>query len=582
MKRLEKLFLDNYIDAFYLFSLLTIFAIITLFFRHNFGSMIIDCGREAFFPAEILKGKILYKDLFNIFGPLSYQINSVFYLLFGENLKSLRIAGFLNSSLIICLFYSLTRLFTSRTVSWVINLFIIISCICSFTFFNYIFPYSYSIIYALSGFLFSVLFLLLYLKTSKDYFLPLSWFFAGVSFASKYEYVLYIFFLLFISLFKHPKNKKHLFVSLISFLFVPILSYSLLFFQGLNLNDFLNNLHFLKMYISSPSLKYLYENHAGLYPQKKFLSLFLFMFKIQGIFIICLLCSLYLFFNSKSKEYLIKVLTILISFFCCYFISLSALVFFMTFCCLPLFTLFLFVFLFVKFKENLSLKDFLSTNNGIYMVFILCALLSTLKTFFNLNLYAYGSYTLPLLFIVNSILLIEYLPKWLPFIDKDALKKSFCGVVIILIVPFAITSSLVFTNKIETITPKGTIYDDKNITLTSLKMIHYIDKNIKPDASIWIIPEGTMINFLTNHPSSSIYYAVNTPYLETFGEEKIISDTKKNPPDYIIITNMKSECYGHDVICKDYGFKLCNYIKSSYSPVKYFGNVFSMVLYKRK
>lgn len=582
MNSIKKLFLNNYKDFLSLFSLLIVFIVLTLFFSRYLGNIIIDCGREAFFPAEILKGKILYKDLFNIFGPLSYQINSLFYLIFGTNLKALRIAGALNSGLIICLLYFLTRLFASKRISWIICLFIIISCIFSFTLFNYIFPYSYAIVYALSSFLFSVLFLLLYLKTSKSYLLPLAWFFMGSSFAFKYEYVLYAVLLFFISILKPPKNKKYIFISFISFLFMPVLSYSFLFFQGLDLKGFLNNLHFLKLYILSPSLKYLYKNFVGFYPKKQFFFQFLSVFKTQIIFIAGLLWLIYLFLKPKSEKHIKNFLITLTAIFYCYLFSLSTLKISMIFCWMPLFTLFIFIFLFARFKKNTPIKDFLSTNNGIYLVFILCALLGSLKTFFYLHLCAYGTYTLPLLFIVNSVFLVEYIPEKVSFINKEIFKRSFFYIVIILAIPFIITYFLIFQDKMEINTARGTVYDSKKTVLTSKQMIDYINRNLNSSSSIWVVPEGTMINFLTNHPSNGIYYAVNTPYLETFGEEKIISDTEKNPPDYIIITNAKSECYAYNVICKDYGFKLCNYIKSSYFPIKHFGDVFSMLLYKRK
>lgn len=367
MQKIKIFVVSNFFEIFFIFSLFAIFCVLMLFFGQHTGNVIVDCGREAYFPAEILKGKILYKDIFNIFGPLSYQINAVFYAILGVNLKSLYIAGFLNAGLIIFLLYFIARFFTSKEISWILTLFIIVSCIFNPYLFNYIFPYSYAMVYAFSGLLFSILFLLLYLKTSKDFFITFAWFFMGVSITSKYDYLVYAIFLAVLTIFKSPKDKKYLFLSLISFFAIPFLITNLLIFQ------------------------------------------------------------------SKS----------------------------------------------------------------------------------------------------------------------------------------AIPSS------------RGTIYEFKDRVATSKKMIDYISRNLKQNDSIWIIPEGTMFNFLTNHPSNGIYYAINTPYLETFSEEKIISETIKNSPNYIIITNQKSYYYGYNTICKDYGFKICKYVNASYLPVSAFGNKFKMVLYKK-
>ena len=51
----------------YFFALLLVtLTAICVTFQHNIG-LIIDCGREVYYPQEILNGKILYKDLFNNF-----------------------------------------------------------------------------------------------------------------------------------------------------------------------------------------------------------------------------------------------------------------------------------------------------------------------------------------------------------------------------------------------------------------------------------------------------------------------------------------------------------------------------------
>ena len=66
----------------YLISIifLTIIAI-WITYAHNIHP-IIDCGREVYYPQEILNGKVLYKDLFNIYGPFAYLFNAFLYKIF--------------------------------------------------------------------------------------------------------------------------------------------------------------------------------------------------------------------------------------------------------------------------------------------------------------------------------------------------------------------------------------------------------------------------------------------------------------------------------------------------------------------
>ena len=70
--------------------LLWVFCIAGLIiFCGHYSNILIDFGREVYYPEQILEGKVLYKDLFNIYGPLSYQINAVLYKIFGAKLSTL-------------------------------------------------------------------------------------------------------------------------------------------------------------------------------------------------------------------------------------------------------------------------------------------------------------------------------------------------------------------------------------------------------------------------------------------------------------------------------------------------------------
>lgn len=581
MNKFKTSSLFKYSDLFLVLSLVIIIFLLTLLFSSHLGSIIIDFGREASIPEEILNGKILYKDIFNIFGPLSYQINALFYAIFGINLKTLYFAGFLNASLIIAMLYYLSRLFTSKGISWIICLFIISSCFFNPNVFNYIASYSYAITYAFSSFLCSVLFLILYLKRSKDAFLSFSWFFIGISFITKYEYFPYLLFLLLITLIKKPSDKKYFIINLASFLIIPFISFSVLFLQGLNIHEFLQQIKLIKNFSLSPSLNYFYSNNAGLYPQRLFWSADFYVFKNEFIYSGGLLTFLYLFFIMERQKYLQKFLCLILILFCgykyFYFLVFSPFIF----CWLPLSTLILFIILTIKYK-HIIFKNILEDNIGIYLIFVLIALLASLKSFFFLNFLSYGVFALPLLVMVNSIFITEYLPKWFNFLDKSVLEKSFIIIALGASISYLGKLHYNFMNDFALNTNKGVIYGKKNIVTPTHELIDYINKNLKPNDSILVIPEGIMINFLTSHPTKTIYYSTMTPYIETFGEDKIVNDIKKERPEYIVINNRISPEYNHKYICTDYGFQICKYVKTSYSKVTSFGEQFKLTLFKLK
>lgn len=560
--QIKKFFITNKKDVLYVSCLFIIMCVLMLLYGVKLGALLIDSGREAYLPAEILKGKVLYKDLFNIFGPLPYQLNAFLYWIFGVNLKTLFFAGFVNANLIAALLYFITELFTSKRNSFFIVLFCVFVCFFTPSVNNYIFPYTYAMTYALSAFFFSILFLLKYLRTSKENFLTLSWFFIGIILASKYEFLLYILLLFILTTFILKPSKKCIFTSLAAVLSVPVLCFSILFLQGLTVQDFMNNLDYVKKYSTSPSLNLFYYYVTGFYIKPKN-TLFIVANFVRMSLIFSILCaSSYFYFKNKN---IIGLLIFSLTFMFIRFNLYNA------FCWLTLAVFCIFIFMYSnisKSEKSLGLKEILSTKNGTYALLILISLLYSVKVFFFLNLICYGPYFFPPLFICLSIFLLEYLPKYLTFFDKDLYQKSFIISLLAFLACFAFLYFYSFSTETSVSTSKGTIYDDKNLINVTEKMTNYIQKNVKNNESIWVIPEGVMINFLTNHPTVQDNYINTTPpYIETFGEEKIITDVKKNPPDYILLINRECLEYGYKYMCEDYAFKICSYIHANYAPV---------------
>ncbi len=589
MQQIKDLILKNKKEIFSILSIFLYFLILLIFFGNHLGHIIIDCGREVYIPEQMLNGKILYKDLFNIFGPLAYQINACFYNLFGISINTLRLAGEINALLIIYLLYGFSRLFTSREISWIPTVFIITVCTFSYWVFNYIFPYTYSMVYAFSAFLLSVLFLLIFYKKSKPVFLIFSWFFIGVSFASKLDYISYIIFLSVFTiymLFRKKIKLKHILLSGISFLSTPILCFSVLFLQGLTLNELLYQSIFIKKYAMSESLNFFYKNTCGLYP-----SLIGFLLLSKKLVLVLSSFTLFLtgiYFSLKyskdiKNEYENFTISIILSvlFFAGLFFSLQEFPY-INIGWLPVISLFLYLhIIYSKFANN---NKYLY--NNAYILFFTVSLLASAKSFFMINLQSYGTFTLPLLLISVSIFIAEYLPKYFVCINQNILKKSYF-IAILLCIPLVLWFHIIiFTAHSSVSTKRGFIYAPSSKADTINQTIDFINLNVKPHESIWIIPEGIMINFLTKRPYNGFYENVTEPYIQAFGEEKIISDIDKNPPDYIMVNNRDSIDYGYQYICKDYGKKICEYVRKKYTLITTLSGkkddegVFYMIIYK--
>ena len=147
--------------------------LISIFF-YSHGNISTDVGREALIPQAILNGEVLYKDILNIYGPTSYFINAIFYKIFSVKLETLYFAGSLTAIIFSFFIFKVSTFFLSKKISLIVSCFIIVSCCYNSGLYNFIFPYSFAVIYGLTSYVLAVYFLIKYIDRLKDKFIFLS------------------------------------------------------------------------------------------------------------------------------------------------------------------------------------------------------------------------------------------------------------------------------------------------------------------------------------------------------------------------------------------------------------------------
>jgi hypothetical protein len=109
----------------------------------HWGSVQVDCGRELYVPATILRGKLLYRDLWYPYGPLAPYLVALLFRLFGVSLTVLYLFGVglaLATALVV---FELGRCFVRTLPAFVVSLFVLVQGF-QVGVFNYIFGYSYA------------------------------------------------------------------------------------------------------------------------------------------------------------------------------------------------------------------------------------------------------------------------------------------------------------------------------------------------------------------------------------------------------------------------------------------------------
>lgn len=522
-------------------------------FAGHYSGVLIDYGREVYYPEQILNGKILYKDLFNIYGPLAYQFNAILYKIFGIKLSTLYGAGIFTSLLTVSGIYLIAQKFLSKFLSFCIGIFTIAVGVTATSIFNFHFPYSWAVMYGLTAFLYSLYFLLKYWDDKDAKNLYLSSFLAGVAITCKYDFLLYALVVLAIS--AKERNWK----AITSFVVVPVLSFGVLFVQGLRFDSLVNSLLTTSLMAKSKTLTYFYQN-SGIYfnPKAILTDLVLFIkFAIPfGIILFATCCF------DKKKVNSISLSLIGWALFLLMFNVKFAFGF------LPILLALFFVAELTKsrFEKKYDIK---------IIILALSAIAVCAKVFWVMLLGSYGNFYVSIALVALFAMLFKYLPQKL---EKVAGIYVLAMSLIILLTN--ITALRLENYRIST--PIGTMHTSRAYAESSNELIEFIDQNTKQDDKIVIFPEGMTINFLTKRNSDDYYNSLLPLYTETFGEEKIINHYKENMPEYVIFNNLDMKDYYFRYICQDYALDFCAFVQNNYELDTVIGDEFRYLIFKRK
>ena len=523
--------------------ILWIFCIIGLIiFVGHYNDVLIDFGREVYYPEQILNGKVLFKDLFNIYGPLSYQINALLYKIFGAKLLTLYITGSICAVTIVSLVYKIAEKFLSKFLSFAIAFYTMVIGIWTTSIFNFHFPYSWAVLYGLIAFLSSLCLLLKFDELKQSKYLVWSAFLAGMCVTFKYDFLLYSFVIMFFSL----KNKN--IKALLSFFIAPLISFGILFLQGLRINDILNSFLIVSSMTKSETLKYFYQN-SGVYFHPKALLTDLSLFIKFGLIFGLFMLGARLFENKKVFAVIFMIISCILA------VLLFSKNYIFGF--LPILTAVLAVTCFKKFDSKL----FVLTVSALFI----CA-----KVFWVLLIGSYGTYYVSILLIACAAIIFNCVPKKF---------EKFTGVFLVFISCFILINGLMqYTKTIYPISSqKGTIYTQPDISKSTNELLEY--SSALPDGDMVIFPEGMMINFMTGRKSDDFYNSLLPLYAESFGEKSIVAHFEKTKPQYIVLNNQDMKDYYYSFICDDYGFEFCTFVRDNYTLINVIDNNFRYLIF---
>lgn len=92
-----------------------------------------------------------------------------------------------------------------------------------------------------------------------------------------------------------------------------------------------------------------------------------------------------------------------------------------------------------------------------------------------------------------------------------------------------------------------------------------------PDATLTVMPEGVMLNYLTRRRAGIPYLEMLPSEIEYFGEARILAALRQNKPDLVALVERETSEYGVRYLGRDYAPSLPAFLASGYDLVAAYG-----------
>jgi len=103
----------------------------------------------------------------------------------------------------------------------------------------------------------------------------------------------------------------------------------------------------------------------------------------------------------------------------------------------------------------------------------------------------------------------------------------------------------------------------------------WIETNVPPDATLAVLPEGVMLNYLSRHINPTPDLDWNPTMFPVFGQDKMTAAFEKNPPNYVILVNWNAFEFGIGGPFGQfpgYGVDVMHWIETHYKTAQLFGS----------
>ena len=96
------------------------------------------------------------------------------------------------------------------------------------------------------------------------------------------------------------------------------------------------------------------------------------------------------------------------------------------------------------------------------------------------------------------------------------------------------------------------------------RAVREIRREVAPDETLAVFPEGVMLNYLTRRVNPTPYFNFMPPEVTMFGEANMLAAFRAHPPDWVAVVQRPTAEYGMLGFGEDYGRQLASWIAIQY------------------
>ncbi len=576
------------------------FCLLVLQTWAHWGDLQIDCGREVYVPYEILKGRMLYRDIAYPYGPLVPYLQALMVAVFGLHLVAFYIFGLVCALTIAYLAYGIARSVLPPAGSLAVSVVCLTQGFSQFLF-NYVFPYSYAAVVGLLLGLATLYFLLAFLDTGSRRQLAMASLVAGLALLCKQEFgaaaLLAVGFAVaqeFAASRSTARLLRHLGL-VVPGLLVAALIYGWFFWRLTA--DFILRENFA-LSATSPFMRtfgprWIAQQGFRFIPKEMMSALSSVVFSLGIWFLAARLLSTT---NRAGRVILLgaaalSALLASLAFYPATSHVVAALVAFnlWNMATFPIGMYWIAPALLIGAMTRLIPEADPRTNRAISLVTVFAMALA-LRVLFEVRRSGYSVYydvPLFLVFMIGLTLVLRLGAGRVKPAARDLFVNNILVTISIWLFAIPIPNPPSPTTPLET--PLGMIFTRPAEAAAVPKIVSFIESQTAAGHRVMLLPEFPMMYAMTDTEAPSRWYEVTPGMLGDDEEKKFISDAEAGHVDYVIVTNRSTYEYGVPYFGLDWAQGLYAWIVGNFEQVGEIGSLtrkpdapFAALIYKRR